>query len=273
LIEPAKTPSPAPLVLGKDSPVTGDSSMPDVPERTGIRALGELVPKTALVEENGIARDVPAASLTIGRAGEDDAVGRDAIARSHQHCLADRERGGRHVSGDSCSCSRSARCWRAWRPTEPAPASGRSANSSRKQRHRRLIDAGRAGEDDAVGRDAIARSHQHCLADREPDGVILSGTSGIDESPVTGESFPSTKGAGDGVFAPRHRRLIDAGRAGEDDAVGRDAIARSHQHCLADRTKGAGDGVFAGSINREAALRVRVAKAAEDNTIALPPRG
>jgi hypothetical protein len=33
-------------------------------------------------------------------------------------------------------------------------------------------------------------------------------------------------------------------------------------------TKGAGDGVFAGSINREAALRVRVAKAAEDNTIA-----
>lgn len=103
--------------------------------RAGIRALGELVPKTALVEENGIARDVPAASLAIG-----------------QTVLV--------------------------RPGDRIPA----------------------------------------------DGVILSGTSGIDESPVTGESFPSTKGAGDGVFA--------------------------------------------GSINREAALRVRVAKVAEDNTIA-----
>ncbi|HWL57795.1 MAG TPA: heavy metal translocating P-type ATPase [Paracoccus sp. (in: a-proteobacteria)] len=60
--------------------------------------------------------------------------------------------------------------------------------------------------------------------DRIPaDGVILEGMSGIDESPVTGESVP--------------------------------------------RTKGPEDEVFAGSINSEAVLRVRVAKAAADNTI------
>lgn len=60
--------------------------------------------------------------------------------------------------------------------------------------------------------------------DRVPaDGVIASGTSGIDESPVTGESMP--------------------------------------------RSKGPGDAVFAGSINAEAALRVTVTKAAQDNTI------
>ena len=103
--------------------------------RAGVRALGELVPRTALIEESGMAREVPAATLAIG-----------------QTVLV--------------------------RPGDRIPA----------------------------------------------DGVILSGTSGIDESPVTGESVPSTKGVGDGVFA--------------------------------------------GSINREAALRVRVAKAAEDNTIA-----
>jgi Cd2+/Zn2+-exporting ATPase len=103
--------------------------------RASIRALGALVPKTALIEENGHAREVPAATLVIG-----------------QTVLV--------------------------RPGDRIPA----------------------------------------------DGVILSGTSGIDEAPVTGESIPNTKGVGDGVFA--------------------------------------------GSINREAALRVRVAKTAEDNTIA-----
>ncbi|MBB5224109.1 Cd2+/Zn2+-exporting ATPase [Amaricoccus macauensis] len=61
--------------------------------------------------------------------------------------------------------------------------------------------------------------------DRIPaDGVIAEGVSGIDESPVTGESVPKTRGVGDEVFA--------------------------------------------GSINTEAALTVRVTKAAEDNTIA-----
>ena len=61
--------------------------------------------------------------------------------------------------------------------------------------------------------------------DRVPcDGEVMSGTSGVDESPVTGESVPSLKEPGAQVFA--------------------------------------------GSINAEAVLRVRVTKAAEDNTIA-----
>ncbi|MBY0250246.1 MAG: heavy metal translocating P-type ATPase, partial [Methylobacterium organophilum] len=61
--------------------------------------------------------------------------------------------------------------------------------------------------------------------DRVPaDGEITQGTSGVDDSPVTGESVPVTKGPGDTVFA--------------------------------------------GSINTEAALRVKVTKGPEDNTIA-----
>ncbi|MEO8244338.1 MAG: heavy metal translocating P-type ATPase [bacterium] len=102
--------------------------------RASIRALANLVPKTALVEENGVTREVDAASLEIG-----------------QLVLV--------------------------RPGDRIPA----------------------------------------------DGTIAEGTSGIDESPVTGESMPKTK-------AP-------------------------------------GDAVFAGSINAEAALRISVTKAAEDNTI------
>jgi len=61
--------------------------------------------------------------------------------------------------------------------------------------------------------------------DRVPaDGEVIEGVSGVDESPVTGESVPKVKEPGQPVFA--------------------------------------------GSINTEAALRVRVTKAAEDNTIA-----
>jgi Cd2+/Zn2+-exporting ATPase len=61
--------------------------------------------------------------------------------------------------------------------------------------------------------------------DRIPaDGEIDEGTSGVDESPVTGESVPKTRGPGDAVFA--------------------------------------------GAINTEAALRVKVTKGPEDNTIA-----
>lgn len=56
------------------------------------------------------------------------------------------------------------------------------------------------------------------------DGEIVSGESSIDESPVTGESIPVRKSAGEGVFA--------------------------------------------GTINGDAALRVRVTAAAADNTIA-----
>jgi Cd2+/Zn2+-exporting ATPase len=103
--------------------------------RASIRALGDLVPKTAIVEENGETRQVDAAALTVG-----------------QVVLV--------------------------RPGDRIPA----------------------------------------------DGAISDGISGIDESPVTGESVPKTKGVGDPVYA--------------------------------------------GSVNREAALRVRVEKAAEDNTIA-----
>jgi Cd2+/Zn2+-exporting ATPase len=103
--------------------------------RASIRALGDLVPKTAIVEENGATRTVDAAALAIG-----------------QIVLV--------------------------RPGDRIPA----------------------------------------------DGEIIDGVSGIDESPVTGESVPKTKGVGDPVFA--------------------------------------------GSVNSEAALRVRVTKAAEDNTIA-----
>ena len=103
--------------------------------RDGIRALANLVPKTALLELNGSTQEVPAASLQIG-----------------QRVLV--------------------------RPGDRIPA----------------------------------------------DGEITEGTSGIDDSPVTGESVPVTKGPSDPVFA--------------------------------------------GSINTEAALRVTVTKAAEDNTIA-----
>ena len=61
--------------------------------------------------------------------------------------------------------------------------------------------------------------------DRIPaDGQILTGTGGIDESPVTGESIPVTRGPGDTVFA--------------------------------------------GAINTESALRIRVTRGAQDNTIA-----
>ncbi len=103
--------------------------------RASIRALGDLVPKTAIVEENGETRQVDAAQLTVG-----------------QIVLV--------------------------RPGDRIPA----------------------------------------------DGAISDGISGIDESPITGESVPKTKGLGDPVYA--------------------------------------------GSVNREAALRVRVEKAAQDNTIA-----
>lgn len=61
--------------------------------------------------------------------------------------------------------------------------------------------------------------------DRVPaDGAVIDGLSGVDESPITGESVPKTK-------AP-------------------------------------GDAIFAGSINQEATLRLRVERAAADNTIA-----
>ncbi|MFC0200778.1 heavy metal translocating P-type ATPase [Paracoccus rhizosphaerae] len=103
--------------------------------RQGIRALADLVPKTALLEVNGRTRTVPADSLQIGQS---------VVVR----------------------------------PGDRIPA----------------------------------------------DGEITQGTSGVDESPVTGESVPATRSVGDPVFA--------------------------------------------GSINTEAALRVRVTREPSDNTIA-----
>jgi Zn2+/Cd2+-exporting ATPase len=80
--------------------------------RDGIRALARLVPKTALLEENGATREVHAENLTVGQIVQ-------------------------------------------VRPGDRIPA----------------------------------------------DGEIASGISGVDESPVTGESVPRTKGPGDAVFA------------------------------------------------------------------------
>jgi Cd2+/Zn2+-exporting ATPase len=49
----------------------------------------------------------------------------------------------------------------------------------------------------AVGQTVLVRP-----GDRVPaDGEIIAGTSGIDESPVTGESLPRTRGPGEAVFA------------------------------------------------------------------------
>lgn len=71
---------------------------------------------------------------------------------------------------------------------------------------------------------AIGQIVQARPGDRIPaDGTIVSGSSGVDESPVTGESVPVLKEPGDAVFA--------------------------------------------GAINTEGELRIRVEKAAEDNTI------
>ncbi len=88
-----------------------------------------------------------------------------------------------------------------------------------------LVDEGGRTREVAAGALAIGQTIRVRPGDRiAADGEIVEGISGVDESPVTGESVPVTKGPGEAVFA--------------------------------------------GSINTEAALRVRVAKAASDNTIA-----
>ncbi|MFV0474690.1 MAG: heavy metal translocating P-type ATPase [Pikeienuella sp.] len=71
-----------------------------------------------------------------------------------------------------------------------------------------------------IGQTVLVRPGERIPA----DGEIVSGASGVDESPVTGESAPVARGPGDPVFA--------------------------------------------GSINTEAALRVRVTREPSDNTIA-----
>jgi Cd2+/Zn2+-exporting ATPase len=62
--------------------------------------------------------------------------------------------------------------------------------------------------------------------DRIPaDGEILDGTSGIDESPVTGESVPKTKGPGEQVFAGSINAeavlRVTVTRAAEDNTIAR----------------------------------------------------
>ncbi|AQS48639.1 ATPase [Thioclava nitratireducens] len=87
----------------------------------------------------------------------------------------------------------------------------------------RLVTGERIREVPADGL-AIGQIVQARPGDRIPaDGTIVSGSSGVDESPVTGESVPVLKEPGDAVFA--------------------------------------------GAINTEGELRIRVEKAAEDNTI------
>ena len=104
--------------------------------RASIRALADLVPKTAIVEENGTTREVDASALQIG-----------------QRVLV--------------------------RPGSRIPA----------------------------------------------DGEIAEGTSGVDESPVTGESMPKTKGPGDPVFAGSINAeavlRITVTKAAEDNTISR----------------------------------------------------
>lgn len=88
----------------------------------------------------------------------------------------------------------------------------------------RLVVGGRIREVPAAAL-SVGQVVQVRPGDRVPaDGTVISGTSGVDESPVTGESVP--------------------------------------------RLKEPGAEVFAGSVNTEAELRLRVTRAAADNTIA-----
>ncbi|RAP40478.1 cadmium-translocating P-type ATPase [Rhodovulum viride] len=62
--------------------------------------------------------------------------------------------------------------------------------------------------------------------DRIPaDGTILEGISGLDESPVTGESLPVTRGPGDavraGAIATEAALRVEVARAGEDSTIAR----------------------------------------------------
>ena len=104
--------------------------------RDGIRALADLVPKTALLEEGGVTREIPAENLRIG-----------------QVVLV--------------------------RPGDRIPA----------------------------------------------DGQVVEGVSGVDESPVTGESMPQTRGPGDAVFAgainTEAALRIEVTRAPADNTIAR----------------------------------------------------
>ena len=68
---------------------------------------------------------------------------------------------------------------------------------SRAMTRRNGVEQEIAVDDLVVGDVVIARP-----GDRMPaDGVVLAGSSDVDQAPVTGESWPADKGPGDGVFA------------------------------------------------------------------------
>ncbi len=89
----------------------------------------------------------------------------------------------------------------------------------------RLVIGERIREVPAEGL-AIGQIVQARPGDRIPaDGTIVSGTSGIDESPVTGESVPVLKEPGDEVFAgtinTEGELRIRVGKTAEDNTISR----------------------------------------------------
>ena len=99
LIEPAKTPSPSPLVRGIDSPVTGDSSMLDLPDRmtpsAGMRSPGRATTVCPMASVLGRHLASNAVLLDQGRLGDEFAKRADAgtspVGRHALQHLADRE--------------------------------------------------------------------------------------------------------------------------------------------------------------------------------------
>ena len=78
-----------------------------------------------------------------------------------------------------------------------------------------------AAKDVEIGQQILIRP-----GDRVPaDGEILSGQSGLDESPVTGESIPVSKGPGDAVFAgsvnSEAALTVTVTRAAKDNTIAR----------------------------------------------------
>jgi Cd2+/Zn2+-exporting ATPase len=81
--------------------------------------------------------------------------------------------------------------------TRRATASGRWQTCPQDRNWSPAAPRARCRRTPAIGQTVLVRP-----GDRIPaDGEITEGTSGVDESPVTGESVPKTRGPGDAVFA------------------------------------------------------------------------